>query len=103
LRKTRPHAWEGARSCNLAVWRTDLDRVDGFDARFNGWGREDSDLLVRLLNAGLRRKDGAFATGVLHLWHADADRSRLADNERRLAEVIESRRVRAEQGMAAAL
>jgi hypothetical protein len=48
----------------------------------------------------VRRKDGAFATGVLHLWHPDADRSQLADNERRLAHVIESRRVRAEQGIA---
>ena len=59
LRKTRPRAWEGARSCNLAVWRSDLDRVDGFDASFSGWGKEDSDLLVRLLHAGVRRKDGA--------------------------------------------
>ena len=100
MRKTRPQAWQGARSCNLAVWRTDLDQVDGFDASFSGWGKEDSDLLVRLLHAGVRRKDGAFATGVLHLWHPDADRSRLADNERRLAHVIESRRVRAEQGIA---
>jgi glycosyltransferase involved in cell wall biosynthesis len=100
LRKTRPQAWEGARSCNLAVWRSDLDRVDGFDASFSGWGKEDSDLLVRLLHAGVRRKDGACATGVLHLWHQDADRSRLSDNEQRLAHVIESRRVRAEQGMA---
>jgi hypothetical protein len=100
LRKMRPQAWQGARSCNLAVWRADLDRVDGFDASFSGWGKEDSDLLVRLLHAGVRRKDGAFATGVLHLWHPDADRSRLAHNERRLAHVIESRRVRAEQGIA---
>ena len=30
----------------------------------------------------------------------DADRSRLADNERRLAQVIETRRVRAERGIA---
>ena len=44
LRKPRPQAWEGARSCNLAVWRSDLDRVDGFDASFSGWGKEDSDL-----------------------------------------------------------
>src|SRR5213078_2260164 len=99
LRKMRPQAWQAARSCNLAVWRHDLERVDGFDARFSGWGKEDSDLLVRLLHAGVRRKDGAFATGVLHLWHPDADRSRLAENEQRLALVIESRSVRAEQGM----
>ena len=100
LRKMRPQTWEGARSCNLAVWRSDLDRVDGFDAAFSGWGKEDSDLLVRLLHAGVRRKDGICATGVLHLWHPDADRAQLADNERRLAAVIESRRVRAEWGIA---
>ena len=99
LRKLRPRAWEGARSCNLAVWRADLDRVDGFDAAFSGWGKEDSDLLVRLLHAGVRRKDGAFATGVLHLWHPPADRARLADNERRLDEVIAGGRVRAERGL----
>ena len=99
LRRMRPHAWKGARSCNLAVWRSDLDRVDGFDASFNGWGKEDSDLLVRLLHAGVRRKDGAYATGVLHLWHPEADRSQLAQNEQRLAGVIASRRVQAERGM----
>jgi glycosyltransferase involved in cell wall biosynthesis len=99
LRKVRPQAWRGARSCNLAVWRRDLDRVDGFDADFSGWGREDSDLLVRLLHAGVRRKDGAGATGVLHLWHPEADRSRLSDNEQRLARVIEGRRVRAGRGI----
>ena len=49
LRKLRTGAWEGARSCNLAVWRADLDRIDGFDADFSGWGLEDSDLIVRLL------------------------------------------------------
>jgi glycosyltransferase involved in cell wall biosynthesis len=101
LRKSRPQAWEGARSCNLAVWRSDLDRVDGFDARFSGWGREDSDLLIRLLQAGVRRKDGTFATGVLHLWHAEADRSGLAANDDRLAGVIAGKRVRAERGLSA--
>jgi hypothetical protein len=99
LRKIRPHTWRGARSCNLAVWRSDLERVDGFDARFSGWGREDSDLLVRLLRSGVRRKDGIFATGVFHLWHPDADRSRLPENDRRLAGVIEGDRVRAERGI----
>jgi len=99
LRKLRPQAWEGARSCNLAVWRADLDRVDGFDASFSGWGKEDSDLLVRLLHAGVRRKDGTYATGVLHLWHPAADRSQLSANEQKLTDVIESGRIRAEQGL----
>ena len=101
LRKLRPRAWEGARSCNLAVWRSDLDRIDGFDASFSGWGREDSDLLVRLIHSGVRRKDGIFATGILHLWHPEAARARLAENQRRLDQVIASDRIRAERGMSA--
>ena len=31
---------------------------------------------------GVRRKDGIFATGVLHLWHPEADRSHVGGNER---------------------
>jgi glycosyltransferase involved in cell wall biosynthesis len=101
FRKIRQRDWGGARSCNLAVWRSDLDRVDGFDAAYSGWGLEDSDLLIRLLHSGARRKDGNFATGVLHLWHPENDRSSLPDNHRRLDEVMRADRVRAVAGMSA--
>jgi glycosyltransferase involved in cell wall biosynthesis len=99
LRKLRPGQWLGARSCNLAVWRSDLEMVDGFDASFRGWGREDSDLLIRLLHSGVRRKDGRFATGVIHLWHEEEDRSQLDANDARLDAVQRSDRVRAQAGM----
>lgn len=99
LRRLRQRVWQGARSCNLAIWRSDLDRVDGFDADYSGWGKEDSDIIVRLLLSGVRRKDGEFATGVLHLWHAEADRSQLSENERKLAEVVSGDRVRAQRGL----
>lgn len=99
LRKLAAGAWQGARSCNLAVWRSDLDRVDGFDAAYDSWGREDSDLIVRLLHAGIRRKLGSFATGVIHLWHPEADRSGLETNDGRLGEVMSGERVRARSGM----
>jgi glycosyltransferase involved in cell wall biosynthesis len=101
LRKIRSNDWENAKTCNLAVSRRDLDRVDGFDASYRGWGREDSDLVVRLLHAGVRRKDGRFATGVLHLWHPAADRSYLPENERRLEQVLASNRAQAMQGLSA--
>ncbi len=99
LRKMYSKAWEGAKTCNLAVARTDLDRTDGFDSYYIGWGLEDSDLVVRLFHAGVRRKDGRFATGVLHLWHPMADRMGLQENERRLADVISSNRVVAKRGL----
>ena len=99
LRKLHPESWEGAQTCNLAVARRDLDRVDGFDCGFTGWGLEDSDLVVRLLHAGVRRKDGRFATGVLHLWHPQNDRAQLPANQTRLDEVIGGTRVRALRGL----
>jgi glycosyltransferase involved in cell wall biosynthesis len=99
LRKFSPARWEGARTCNLAVARADLERVDGFDTSFNGWGLEDSDLAIRLLHAGVRRKDGRFATGVLHLWHREADRAQLAANRARLDDLLKSERIRAVRGL----
>jgi glycosyltransferase involved in cell wall biosynthesis len=98
-RRLRQRAWQGARSCNLAIWRRDLDCVDGFDADYSGWGKEDSDIIVRLLHAGVLRKDGTFATGVIHLWHAEADRSLLPENERKLDSVVAGNRVRAQRGL----
>jgi glycosyltransferase involved in cell wall biosynthesis len=99
LRKRRATQWRGANGSNMAFWRGDLEVVDGFDAAFTGWGREDSDIFVRLIRAGMRRKDGRFATGVLHLWHREADRSGLDSNERRLAEIIGGDGVKARRGL----
>jgi hypothetical protein len=99
LRKLQRARWQGAQTCNLAVARSDLDRIDGFDCAYTGWGLEDSDLVVRLLHAGVRRKDGRFATGVLHLWHPPSDRSQLPANRTRLDEVIGGARVRALRGL----
>jgi glycosyltransferase involved in cell wall biosynthesis len=101
LRRLRQCAWQGARSCNLAMWRSDIDRVDGFESEIYGWGPEDSDLIVRLIRAGVRRKDGMFATGVLHLWHAPASRSRLEENQRKFSDTIASDRIRAKRGLSA--
>jgi hypothetical protein len=56
---------------------------------------------VRLLHAGVKRKDGVFATGVLHLWHPAADRGLLSDNDRKLDDARSATRVTALQGLSA--
>ena len=99
LRKFVRRGWQGAKTCNLALARADLERVDGFDGTYIGWGLEDSDLAVRLFHAGVRRKEGRFATGVLHLWHAHSDRSQLSTNRERLNEAVRTDRVRALRGL----
>lgn len=101
VRKLFAREWRKARGANMGIWRSDLVAVDGFDSSFCGWGREDSDLLVRLIRAGIRRKDGRWATGVLHLWHPEADRAALSENDRRLEEILASGRVRSTRGLSA--
>ena len=79
-RTSKRFRWRRIKSCNLAVWRSDLERVNGFDESFVGCGYEDSDLVLRLFHAGVRRKDGAFATEVFHLWHREAQRDQASSN-----------------------
>ena len=84
--------WQGARSCNLALWRQDFMQINGFDESFTGWGHEDADLAVRLMRAGVRRKDGRYAAPCLHLWHAENPRGQEAENRARLQAVIDGQR-----------
>ena len=99
LRKVAPQRWVGVKTCNLAAWRDDLIRVNGLDESYAGWGLEDSDLVIRLLHAGVRHKSARFAAPVFHLWHAENDRSQLPENQRRLDAVLSSNRVRAQTGI----
>lgn len=79
-RKWRPSNWKIIRGCNWGMWRRDLERAGGFNEAIVGWGHEDSDLAIRLMNNGVRFKSGSFATVVLHLWHKEANRDKAAQN-----------------------
>jgi glycosyltransferase involved in cell wall biosynthesis len=99
FRKRSPARWEGVKTCNLSAWREDLLRVNGLDESYTGWGLEDSDLVIRLLRAGVKHKSARFAAPLYHLWHRESDRSLLAENERRLAEIRASGRIAARRGV----
>ena len=98
FRRWQPGRWQGVKTCNLSAWRSDLLRVNGFDEAYSGWGLEDSDLVIRLLHAGLRHKSARFAAPVFHLWHRENDRSRLPENQRMLEDLLRSDRVQARLG-----
>jgi glycosyltransferase involved in cell wall biosynthesis len=99
FRKRAPQRWKGVKTCNLSAWRRDLLAVNGLDESYSGWGLEDSDLVIRLLRAGIRHKSARFAAPVYHLWHPEFDRSRLAENQRRLDEILASPRTEALTGV----
>jgi hypothetical protein len=72
-RKRRADKWEKVQTCNLGVWRKDFIAVDGFDISYEGHGMEDSDFVLRLIRAGLGRKDADHTSPVLHLFHPRRD------------------------------
>jgi glycosyltransferase involved in cell wall biosynthesis len=59
----------GIKSCNMAFWRDDLLRLNGFNEAMTGWGREDTELAVRAFHAGLLRRELRFSALATHLYH----------------------------------
>jgi len=87
MRVYKGFVWRRIKGCNMAAWRDDVLRIGGFDEGLVGWGHEDADFVFRLHQAGVRRKSGAWATEVLHLWHPSASKENAAKN----AETVRAR------------
>ena len=89
----------GIKSCNMAFWRDDLLRLNGFNETMTGWGREDTELALRAFHAGLLRRDLRFSALATHLYHRT--RKHVVDNPNdRVVEDTRTRRlVRCELGV----
>ena len=89
----------GIRSCNMSFFKEDLIRVNGFEEEIEGWGREDSELAVRLFNIGCKKKKLKFEALTCHLYHNENDRSRLKKNDEYLANAIKNKKTKAKKGL----
>lgn len=87
------------RGCNMSFWRSDFIKVNGYNEAYTGWGREDTDLVIRFFNSGLERYLFKFQGIVFHIWHKEADRSDLAKNEEILAALKAERVTSCRQGI----
>lgn len=101
--KARSHRGGRVMSCNMSGWRDDLLRVNGFDERMEGYGAEDRELVARLENAGLRRRQLKWAALAVHFWHPSRAQLEVDDpdlpNNKMLADTINRGRVRCERGI----
>jgi GT2 family glycosyltransferase len=82
----------------IGVARRDLERANGFDMRFVGWGEQDVDLAVRLGRLGLRCGYAGPDSTMLHLWHP----SRMTverETWHQLQETLQSDRIEAVAGL----
>ncbi|HYW03984.1 MAG TPA: glycosyltransferase family 2 protein [Gammaproteobacteria bacterium] len=89
----------GVISANLGAWRDDVVRVNGFNEDFRGWGGHDTDLVARLLNAGVRRRDLRFTAVAYHLHHKRRSPSDSSPNARYLEQTVRDRRTWCENGL----
>lgn len=73
-----------ARGCNMSFFKSDFLAVNGYDESFTGWGHEDSDLTLRMLNNGCQKRVIKFAAVMFHLFHnegvpsVDGERSNMS-------------------------
>ncbi len=56
--------------CHFSIFREDIERVNGFDEAYVGWGLEDDDFALRLHKAGVRGRSLILEAPALHLWHS---------------------------------
>lgn len=69
--------------CNMAFWRADLLAINGYDESFIGWGWEDTDLAIRLIQLGRSLRLLRFGAIQYHLYHPPSSRLDEESNRQR--------------------
>lgn len=87
------------RGCNMGFWKSDLLLVNGYDENMIGWGREDSEIACRLINAGIRKRIIKNAGIVFHLYHPDNSRAQFNINNEILQKTIDEKRTWCSKGV----
>lgn len=85
------------KGCNFSVLREHMLAIDGFDESYEGYGREDTDVEIRLQNLGLKIRSAKNLCLQFHLWHAP--RAFTPANDNLLEEVRATGRTKALKGL----
>jgi glycosyltransferase involved in cell wall biosynthesis len=87
------------RGCNMSFWKKDIVAVNGYNEDISGWGREDTELVIRLYNSGVKRVFFKWQGIVYHLFHKEFDRSQLAQNDEVLLRTRQNKLTRCDKGI----
>ena len=68
------------RGCNMSFWKDDFIKINGFNEDLVGWGIDDSEMIQRLHNIGIRGKRLKFAGIAYHIYHKEQSKSNLEIN-----------------------
>lgn len=87
------------RGCNVSFWRNDFIAINGYNEAFEGWGREDSDLVIRLGNLGVLAKRLRYVGIVYHIYHPENSRNQLQENDLIQQQSIQNKLIKAPKGI----
>jgi len=91
------YTYKRLRGCHMAFWKSDLININGFDEQYTSWGREDSDIAMRMMHSGVKRINLKWAAICYHLYHRieQAD----SQNDQLLFETIRNKTIVASIGI----
>jgi glycosyltransferase involved in cell wall biosynthesis len=87
------------KGCNMAFWKKDLIKVNGYNETFVGWGREDSEIAIRLHNMGIQKKFLKLQGIVYHIYHPEADRKFEQKNVSIMDQAVKNKTIWCETGL----
>ncbi len=68
------------RGCNMSFWKEDFIKINGFNESLVGWGIDDSEMIQRLHNIGIKGKRLKFAGIAYHIYHKEQSKSHIEIN-----------------------
>lgn len=68
------------RGCNMSFWKEDFIKINGFNEDLVGWGIDDSEMVQRLHNIGIKGKRLKYSGIVYHIFHKEQSKSHLEIN-----------------------
>jgi hypothetical protein len=87
------------RGCNISYWKKDFLEVNGYNENMEGWGREDSELILRKLNNGVLGKRLRYGGILYHIYHFQASLSNFEENDKIQQKTIHENVVWCENGV----
>lgn len=87
------------RGCNTSYYRSDFIAVNGYNEDITGWGREDSELVLRFHNIGLKARRLRYRGIVFHIYHNEKSRNRFEINDKIEQQTISEKIVWASNGV----
>ena len=87
------------RGCNVSFWREDFISINGYNEDYEGWGREDSDLAIRLGNNGIKAGRLRYSGIVYHIHHKINSKNNFELNDKIQKETITNKIIKISNGI----